>query len=233
MPIRFNSLLLLTLICGLAAPMIAGNALAQAPAPQELLENQPPTAPNATPPAPAAPVPGTIDPRITRVPGTEEETKNALPFENYSDIPDEALADMQDFHAMCQKDLSLNSHLDCDCLSSRYLEERVKAGPELPRQQILLNLSNECFNVAGAAGHGFTKCTQNGTPAYPGMSADEYCECVGRNYAIQLQNTPGTLSRRKMNSAMTFANLRCKPSTPHNRNMFKRLDVSPSQNTIR
>lgn len=219
---KTHIILLLALTVCAGYILLPYSARAQAPVPQELLEDAP-KAPKE--PEQIQPIPGTIDPRLIPTPDAEEKNKRALPFKNYSDIPDEALADMQDFHKECEAHYDLSAHYDCECLSSRYLEERIKAGPNESRQQLTMKLSGECFNIPGAAGRGFDRCQASGSLNYNGgMSPTEYCECVGRNYAILVQRTKGGLNRRKINSIMSSALLRCRASTPSNKNIFKRLD---------
>lgn len=223
--IKTRIVFLLALILCAGYLFSAHTAHAQAPAPQELLED--PASKTKKAPDAEKPVPGTLDPRLAPIPGANAEDKKALPFKNYSDIPDEALADMQNFHEECLVHYDLSAHYDCDCLSSRYLEERIKAGPNQSRQQIMLDISGECLDIARAAGRGYERCQSSGALNYNGgMSPEEYCECAGRNYAILLQRSKGALTRTKLNSSMSSALLRCRASTPDTKNIFERLDTT-------
>lgn len=167
------------------------------------------------------------EPRFTL---PREEDARKLPFENYSDIPQEALDDMQDFFESCEQSHVGRAHFDCECRASRYLEERIKAGPIIPREQIMLGLRNECFNEVGAAGFGYEFCIDNGGSTYPGnMSPEDYCECVGRNYAIMFMNTQGqALTNRQINRMRTSALVRCRGDQPGSRNVLRRLDTPRS-----
>lgn len=190
----------------------------QAPVPDELLQEK-----TAVDPSPFA---EPLEPDPRPMPGnTAREEDKKLPFDNYSDIPDEALADMQDYHKWCNENIDWSVHFDCECSSSRYLEERIKAGPNASRAQLLLEVNDECFNIPGAAGYAYDNCTKFGSTSYNGgMTPEQYCECTGSNYAILLQRSTGALTKRKMNSMMGSARLRCRASTPNTENFFRRLD---------
>ncbi|MFN3699939.1 MAG: hypothetical protein ACK4VI_00285 [Alphaproteobacteria bacterium] len=196
-------------------------ALAQdAPVPEELLADPSTSVPDQT----ERPVILPGEPRFTL---PDDRDARRLPFENYSDIPQEALDDMQDLFDSCEKSYIERSHFDCECRASRYLEERIKAGPIVPREQITLGLRSECFNQAGAAGFGYQFCRQNGRLNYSGnLSPEEYCECVGRNYAIMFMNSEGRpLTNRRINSMRSSALARCRGDSPGSRNMLRRLDT--------
>jgi len=233
-------IMIVFLTCLLSLHIMVSPAFAQAPAPQELLEApkeenvMPPTQaePGAQEPqTPENPTSGILDPNIKRIPDPSDQQENALPFDNYSDIPDEALKDAQDFYEFCKTDFIMSSHMDCRCLGSGYLEERIKAGPDAPRQQIMLTLNNPaCLSVDLAAGYGYEKCQKNGMLTYEGgMTPEEYCECTGRNYALILKGSTGIVTRKTLSGAMTSSYLRCRPSKPGNVNIFRRLDQRPGE----
>jgi len=187
-----------------------------APAPNELLEE---------PVAPEPAEPETLAPDPLLIPGAEED-KLDLPFDDYSDIPPEALAEMQKFYEDCEDDKMLSAHYECKCWSTRFLEERIKTGPIKPRISVMLGITDECFNIPGAAGYALKRCEATGMMHYDGkMSPEEYCQCVANNYAIQLDFMEGQrLTRNRSNSMMTSSILRCKTPNPGDVNIFKRLD---------
>lgn len=200
-------------------PCITANAQ-NAPAPSELLEEP-------VPPQPQTEEPDVLEPDPYDIPGTEDPDAVDLPFNSYSDIPPEALAEMQRFYKDCNEDRLLSKHYECKCWSTRFLEERIRMGPIVPQLNVALSIADECFNIPGAAGYALEKCRGYGSFTYDGgMSPDEYCQCVANNYAIQLDYmTDQQFTRQKSNSMMTSSILRCQtPQNPGEVKVFKRLD---------
>lgn len=197
------------------APALPASAQ-DAQAPSELLEA----------PAPKIEDPQVLEPDPYNIPGSEDPDKLDLPFDSYSDIPPEALAEMQQFYEDCEANHMLSSHYECRCWSTRFLEERIRMGPLKPALSVSLSITDECFNIPGAAGYALKKCEGSGSFSYNGgMSPEEFCQCVANNYAIQLDYMEGQqLTRHKSNSMLTSALLRCQTPYPGNINVFKRLD---------
>lgn len=206
---------LLCFLC--AAILIPSVAIAQsAPAPQELLQN-----PSNVPTEPEV-----LEPNLPQIPDSQAVENNPLPFESYDDIPTEALEDMQNFFEMCQKDHRYPTHYNCECWASRYLEERIKLGPIASRSAVIAEIDNECINIEGAANYAYERCQQYGHINYDGgMEPDEFCECIGNNYALLLQRERGFyLTSRKTTGLYTSATLRCKEPPQGMNRLLNRLD---------
>ncbi|MBL1459161.1 MAG: hypothetical protein COA34_015100 [Methylophaga sp.] len=155
-------------------------------------------------------------------PNDSSQTLNASP---------EAKKEMQKVYQECQKDSTLSAHYDCKCWSNRFLEERLKAGPKTPAYNIKSGISNQCFNIPGAAEYALSKCEGYGKSSYDlgyneesGMSFDEYCQCVSNNYAIQLDNHEDRFTRQTSNKFLTSSHLRCQVPQPGDKNVWERLD---------
>lgn len=170
-------------------------------------------------------------PETPLIPESLGPEKNNVPYKSYKDVPEEALMDAQNFYEFCDSQPRYRDHYDCRCMGARYLDERIKAGPDVSRTQIMIGLNGECINVPGAAGHGYNFCLQYGQRNYDGsMEPEEYCQCVGNNYAILLQRARGfTMSRRDTSQLMSSAFLRCNRPKPGTPDMFPRLDIKPGQ----
>lgn len=210
MRIIIYTIALFTILIG----FVPQTSLAQnAPAPEELLN---PTPKNPEVLEPQQPIPEPVDP-----------DKKPLPFESYDDIPQEALDDAHDFYEYCKKDLRLPTHYNCECWGSRYLEERIKLGPLASRSSVMMNINKECINIEGAAAYGYKRCQGYGSTTYDGgLDPEEYCECIGNNYALLLQQERGFyMSGKKMNALFTSATLRCRKPPPGMPKIFKRLDI--------
>lgn len=155
-------------------------------------------------------------------PDESDQSLNASP---------EAIKEMEQVYQECQSDGTLASHFDCKCWSNRFLEERLKAGPKKPAYNIKSDISNQCFNIPGAAEYALIKCDGNGKSSYDfgyneesGMSFEEFCQCVSNNYAIQLDNHEDRFTRQTSNKFLTSSHLRCQIPRPGGKNVWKRLD---------
>ena len=112
------------------------------------------------------------------------------------------------FFEMCQDDYVLQMHYNCECMATRYLDERIRVGPIESRALIISRINKECVDDAAAAGTAYNKCLKYGGMNYTGgsMSPEEYCQCVGNNYAILLKTSPPrAMGMKYMNQLMTSA----------------------------
>lgn len=155
-------------------------------------------------------------------PNDSGQTSNASP---------EAIKEMEQVYQECQSDGTLASHFDCKCWSNRFLEERLKAGPKVPAYNIKSGISNQCFNIPGAAEYALIKCDGYGKSSYDlgyneesGMSFEDFCQCVSNNYAIQFDSHEDRFTRQVSNSFLTSSLLRCQIPQPGDKNVWERLD---------
>lgn len=116
--------------------------------------------------------------------------------EPYKDTPREYLEEAEAFYGKCQSDFRFYQFYDCQCLSVKYLDERIKSGPERVQNSIVLALRRECKDGAYAAGAEYERCMTNGTLLFArGKTPDEYCACFGNEYAKLYEKSnviPGT-----------------------------------------
>ena len=116
--------------------------------------------------------------------------------EPYKDTPREYLEEAEAFHGKCESDSRFYQFYDCQCLSVKYLDERIKSGPERAQNSIILALQRECKDGTYAAGVEYERCMKNGTLLFArGKTPDEYCACFGNEYAKLYEKynvTPGT-----------------------------------------
>lgn len=214
MRLSFLTFFLCFFCVGILLPSVAMSQ--NAPVPEELLQD----------PSNAPAEPEMLEPNLPPIPDSQAVKKNPLPFESYDDIPTEALEDMEDFFKKCQNDPRLPTHYNCECWASRYLEERIKLGPIASRSSVIMKIDNECINIEGAANYAYQRCQQYGFVNYDGgMEPDEFCECIGNNYALLLQQERGfSLSSRKITGLYTSATLRCLTPAPGMNRILNRLD---------
>lgn len=154
------------------------------------------------------------------------------PYSDFSEIPQEALEDMQRFYEYCEGNFVLQRHYNCECLSSNYLDERIRTGPIADYSVVLSKITTTCVDPAAAAGTAFEQCMKTGGLSYSGgeMSPEEYCECVGNNYAILVSRLVNkSMEPRVTRGLMTSAYLRCKEFPPGIVKPVQRLDIRPGE----
>ncbi len=103
---------------------------------------------------------------------------------DYSAIPDEYLEEADAFFAECGTSTRFKNYYDCECLTVKYLDERIKSGPNKPKSAILVNIGKECADATYAAGKSFNDCLNMG-PLLPVQGGDAlgFCECYANTYA--------------------------------------------------
>ena len=104
--------------------------------------------------------------------------------EPYKDTPQEYLEEVEAFYNKCQSDSRFYQFYNCQCLSVKYLDERIKSGPRRVQNSIVLALQRECKDGAYAAGVEYERCMKNRTLLFArGKTPEEYCACFGNQYA--------------------------------------------------
>lgn len=221
MIMRTLSFLLLALIFIVSAPHQA-NAQS-APVPQELLDDKPAEAPQQ------------IQPDAKTVPEPQTRKENALPFKRWEDIPQEIIDEAQAFHDECAKSPRLPTHYNCQCWGQRFLEERIKLGPNADKSYIVRTINRECIDEIAATGYAYERCQKQGMALYNGgMSPDEFCECIANNYYILLRNDDNfSMTSRTTGALYSSAAIRCQPRKQGVPNLFPRLDIRPGQENVR
>ncbi len=150
-----------------------------------------------------------------------------LPFETYTDIPQAVLDEAEEFYEVCQKSYAYQPHYNCECLSTRFVDERIRLGPDTSQSQVISTIRSECIDAAASSGFAYDQCMMTGSLTYTGgeMTPEEYCECVGNNYAILIanMNTKG-ISSRTVESAMGSALSRCQEYPAGTIKPLRRLD---------
>lgn len=211
---RISLFLLFTVLCLAVLPLAAANAQ-YAPAPTELFDEKPKEEPKE------------IEPNRPTLPEPTDPNKKPLPFKSYDEIPQEVLDEAKTFYEYCKNDPRLPTHYDCRCWEQRFVEERIRMGPNVPRTAIIGAINRECIDTTAAAGYAYEKCQGNGMSNYHGgMDPEEYCVCVANNYSILLERDKNFhLHGKKTGALFSGATIRCQPAPPPGvANTFPRLD---------
>lgn len=105
------------------------------------------------------------------------------------DVQDQILAETYDVHNQCKKyELYMKFH-DCDCLGSRFFDERVFT-PEATRDQISNKITSDCVSTASIAGYAYEECVSRSIRMLNVDKLDEFCTCYSNMYADEYKLSP-------------------------------------------
>ncbi|MEM7679534.1 MAG: hypothetical protein AAF182_00820 [Pseudomonadota bacterium] len=124
-------------------------------------------------------------------------------------IPPEVLDEAMLYGVACQNDNTLNSYYSCDCLSVKFLDKRLEAGPEPSRKTIADAIQGECKDGTNLAGMQFQYCMTQGIPIPVMGDYEKFCACMGNEYAKLYENHQGKVGSRQHMSFRTASILNC------------------------
>jgi hypothetical protein len=100
----------------------------------------------------------------------------------YANVPTSFLKEADAFRKYCAATPSLNDYYNCDCLSSKFLDTRIKQ-PKAGRDAIMLEIDKECPDATGAAVQLYGQCLGSAKILGQGKNPQEYCKCFANTYA--------------------------------------------------
>ncbi len=116
---------------------------------------------------------------------TADEVFATLPTEIQSQILDET----HSVHNQCTQYKIYAQLHNCECLGSRYFEERVFS-PEQSKDTIVGAISGECTSVPGVAGYGFDQCIAAMRYVVHETHMSAFCNCFANTLAENYQRSP-------------------------------------------
>lgn len=137
---------------------------------------------------------------------------NTAPTEKneYKDVKDEYIEEAQQFFARCSGDYTLSQYYDCECLSVRYLDARIAAGPSKNDNELLLTIKDKCLDGTMAAGEMYNSCITNGTIFPQGQDPEDYCACISNTYAKLFEKSGRAPSSRGAVELQSRAHMVCR-----------------------
>lgn len=125
------------------------------------------------------------------------------------------IAEAEAFFEDCSGDTGYRISFDCECLASRFLEERHKRGPLYPAESIKVLLQLECRNVVETTGYEYSSCMSS--PAFRntnGIERKTFCECYARQWAKMYESFRGVVdSKSTMNMQANARGICKKPAS--------------------
>lgn len=108
-----------------------------------------------------------------------------LPYDIQSLILDETYS----VNAECHQYSTYAQFHDCECLGSRYFEERV-FNPEDNKDSIVGRISGECASIGGVAGYGYDQCLSGMRYVLVAARTEDYCTCFANKLAENYVQSP-------------------------------------------
>lgn len=130
--------------------------------------------------------------------------------DEYDKIPDEYIEEADNYFGICRQDYVTSQYLNCACMSTALLRERIERGPLIPQNRIVMDISDECFDAINTAGPTYEKCLRNAYTFKPGTDPEKYCECVANTYVKAMNLYKPTIRSSNMVKYEVFANSKCR-----------------------
>ena len=130
--------------------------------------------------------------------------------DEYDKIPDEYIEEADNYFDTCRQDYITSQYLNCACMSTTLLRERIARGPTVPQTTILLEINDECFDAINSAGPIYEKCLKNSYSFKPGTDPEKYCECVANTYVEAMNLQKPTIRSTNMVQYNVYANSKCR-----------------------
>lgn len=128
----------------------------------------------------------------------------------------EYLAEMDRIYSICTGSSFYSTYYDCKCQAVKFLDQRIKLGPDLPPDSIMMNVNTECANVPGLAGYAYNLCTEKlSLLNYKDKDFAPFCECFANKFAKTYAKNP-RLSSRNVQVLQTDAYRECGFADLHN-----------------
>lgn len=106
------------------------------------------------------------------------------------------LDEMDRIYNTCAGSSLYSTYYDCRCQAVKFLDARIKRGPNPPTEYILSDINTECANVAGLAGYAYELCTGKlSLLNYKDKAFAPFCECFANAYARSYAKAPRLSSR--------------------------------------
>lgn len=116
---------------------------------------------------------------------TADEVFATLPVEVQSQILDET----NSVHNQCTQYKIYSQFHNCECLGSRYFEERVFS-PDKSKDTLVAELAGECTSVPGVAGYGFDQCIAAMKYIVHQTHMSAFCNCFANTLAENYKDAP-------------------------------------------
>ncbi len=130
------------------------------------------------------------------------------------EISDKDMKEAQAFYENCTADRRMSVHYDCECMSVKYLDQRLQKGPAATHSEIMLYINKECPNTAGIAGLIYNQCLGQGTLMPLSRPLEDFCECYANTFATLVEKTKIVVGSPQHTGMRAHAMLECRTERP-------------------
>lgn len=129
----------------------------------------------------------------------------------FSNITDTQIEEAQGVFRHCKSNDQMSTLYDCECFASRFLEERIKAGPMPSYQELFPRFRTDCRNIVETTGQTYSQCMSMPIMIDIGnIERKDYCECYAREWAKRFKGYTGSsLDPHKLQSLKVQAMQAC------------------------
>lgn len=99
---------------------------------------------------------------------------------------------VQEYEKCSLKGIYSHFH-DCQCVAVKYLDERIKRGPEVASELIMMDIQTQCPDAASIAGYQYVQCEDLFAFDVIG-NLDKFCACYANNIAKAYTKKPSSHS---------------------------------------
>lgn len=101
-----------------------------------------------------------------------------------SEVDPKYLEEMDKIYNICAGSGLYSTFYDCKCQAVKFLDQRIKRGPNPPTENIMVDVNKECANIPDIAGYAYQKCMDKlSLLNYKEKSLAPFCECAANKYA--------------------------------------------------
>lgn len=101
------------------------------------------------------------------------------------------LDEMDQIYNTCATSSLYSIYYDCRCQAIKFLDERIKQGPNPPTEYIMIDVNTQCANVPGLAGYAYEDCTKKlSLLNYKDKDFAPFCECFANRFARSYAKNP-------------------------------------------
>ncbi len=127
---------------------------------------------------------------------TQKLRQKALGENELQKINPAYLAEMDQVYNICATSSLYATYYDCKCQAVKFLDQRIKLGPSLPIESLMMRINTECANIPDLAGYAYNLCTKNlSLLHYKDKDFAPFCECFANKFAKSYAREPMLSSR--------------------------------------
>lgn len=128
-----------------------------------------------------------------------------------SDVNPKYLNEADRVYKKCAETKAMSIKVDCECYAASYLDERIKLGPMVNPDEIMIQLRGKCKNIVENTGYEYESCMTGPivNPALQRVDKKKYCECYASTWASLYESYTGEQSARARSGLKSRAMTEC------------------------